>query len=74
MREVIRAQCLGHGAAAFIAKPPLESELRHTCGIRWNGSLDQGWGLPGNLRGERGIFRPPPGGIAQYQCQARSWQ
>jgi CheY-like chemotaxis protein len=30
MREVIRAQCLGHGAAAFIAKPPLESELQHT--------------------------------------------
>ena len=30
IREVIRTQCLSNGAAAFIAKPPIESELRHT--------------------------------------------
>jgi CheY-like chemotaxis protein len=29
-RDVIRAQCLSNGAAAFIGKPPIESELRHT--------------------------------------------
>jgi CheY-like chemotaxis protein len=30
VREVIRTQCLSLGAAAFIGKPPIESELRHT--------------------------------------------
>ena len=29
-REVIREQCLDLGAAAFIGKPPIESELLHT--------------------------------------------
>jgi len=29
MREMIRTQCLSSGAAAFIGKPPIESELRH---------------------------------------------